>query len=115
MYQGESGKNYLYIKDESGAAVSPLSFDDIEIRLVNSMTGALMRKYSKVAQTGFTTLTVSSSVVVFYFSDTDTEQFPTGSLDVEVSLIVNDNSFPGGKNVTKFKAELTQLNPANNG
>ena len=115
MYQGESGKNYLYIKDESGAAVSPLSFDNIEVRLVNSMTGALMRKYSKEAQTDFTPLSVTDSVVVFYFANTDTAQFPTGSLDVEVSLIINDNSFPGGKNVTKFKAELTQLNPANNG
>jgi len=115
MYQGESGKNYLYIKDTAGAAVDPTTFDDIEIRLVNSMTGALMRKYSKVAQTGFTPLSVTSSVVVFYFGNTDTKQFPTGSLDVEVSLIVNDNSYPDGKNVTKFKAELTQLNPANNG
>ena len=115
MYQGESGKNYLYIKDESGAAVSPLSFDNIEVRLVNSMTGALLRKYSKVQQQDFTLLQVTDSVVVFYFSNTDTKTFQTGSLDVEVALIKNDVNYPDGKNVTKYKAELTQLNPANNG
>lgn len=115
MYQGESGKNYLSIKDANGATVSPLDFDNIEIRLVNSMTGDLLRKYSVIQQQDFTLLQVTDSVVVFYFSHTDTKYFTTGSIDVEVSLIRNDINYPDGKNVTKYKAELSQLNPANNG
>lgn len=115
MYQGESGKNYLSIKDTAGATVSPLDFDDIEIRLINSMTGELMRKYSKIPRQDFTTLRVTDSVVVFYFSYTDTKYFQVGSINVEVTLIRFDVNYPDGKNVTKYKAELTQLNPANNG
>jgi len=115
-YQGESHTIRVTLKDSEGVAVSPSlsTITNIEMRLVNRISGEVAIKWSRVAQTGFETLSIVDDKCVLYCNESILKKKHAGNYDIEVKIIVANANMPGG-DVQIEKAALLNLNPADNG
>lgn len=115
-YQGESHTIRVTLKDSGGVVISPSlsTITNIEIRLVNRISGEVAVKWSRVAQTGFQTFTIADDKCILYCDESTLKKKQSGNYDIEVKVITENVNMPGG-DVQIEKASLLSLNPANNG
>jgi len=115
-YQGESHTIRVTLKDSGGTVIAPSlsTITNIECRLVNRISGEVAIKWSRIAQTGFNTLSVLDSKCVLFCNESILKKKHAGNYDIEVKIITANTNMPGG-DVQIEKAALLNLNPANNG
>ena len=115
-YQGESHTIRVTLKDSEGTTISPSlsTITNIEVRLVNRVSGEVPIKWSREAQTGFQTLTVADDKCVLYCDESTLKKKHSGNYDIEVKVITENVNMTGG-DVQIEKAALLSLNNANNG
>lgn len=115
-YQGESHTIIVTLKDSGGVTISPSlsTITEIEIRLVNRVSGEVAKKWSRDAQTGFQTFVVADSKCVLYCDESTLKKKQSGNYDLEIKIVTENINMEGG-DVQIEKASLLNLNPANNG
>lgn len=115
-YQGESHTLRVTLKDSEGATISPslTTITNIEIRLVNRISGEVVNKWSRLTQAGYDPITIADNKCVLYCDESTLKHKQSGNYDIEVKVITQNSNMAGG-DVQIEKAPLFTLNPASNG
>lgn len=116
-FQSNSHSCSIHIKDASGAYVDPATFSDVEVYLINSMTGDSLSKHALVPRDGYSPVEWDASrpdesVLLLYLSDEVTANAPTGVVDIQIVLVEDNANFANNRSTATFKAQLLKLNTA---
>lgn len=115
-FQGETHLLRISFTDSVGATVAPSlpTITNIEVRIINKISGEVVEKWSREAQTGFQTMTVSGNYLMLYCDKDVLDKKQVGNYDIQITVITPNANFTYG-NYQIEKGELLTLISASNG
>lgn len=115
MFQGESSIIGVTLKS-GGVEIDPSldTLTDIEIRLLNRVSGQVVAKYSREEKTGFTQFEIDNNKCICYCPYSVMSKRHIGNYDIQVNVITPNSNLPGG-NVEIQKGSLLNLLTASDG
>lgn len=117
-YQGNSNLFKVFIKDESGSAVDPYIFSDVEVYVVHAMTQDIIARFRYVEGDGWGKLSViedgetGEEYLEFHLNDDQTAEVLPGLYQIQIKTVQPSALFDNDRDTKTYMANLMNINPA---
>ena len=110
LIKGEDKTLDITIEDSLGNAID---FDDlINMVVILSINGTVVKRYSKVLTSGYDTIVEgsTSNVAKCIINRADSAQFNVGVMRIEIQLFITDSDYVGGRKDVQQSALFNVVN-----